>query len=254
MRIVSLCPSTTETLIDFGLAESLVGITKFCIHPQDVVARLERVGGTKNPKIERILALQPDLVLMNEEENRKEDHEQLARSVRVEVSFPKTLDEVPDHLRWLGELVETEVSAEQRARALEHEIESLRARRDENPSASFRFAYLIWRNPWMGAGPNTYVDDLFGRAGGHNVFGADGGRYPSVELEALSRLRADVIFLPDEPFPFDRRHVPEVREACRGAEIELISGDDCCWHGVRSLRGARLAQALFERFARPRTR
>lgn len=246
VRIVSLCPSTTESIIVLGRAEALVGRTKFCIHPADVVAGIEKVGGTKSPKIDRILALEPNLVLLNEEENRRADHDALAPHVRVEVSFPKTVGEVPDHLRWLGRLIDAEGEANVQAAALEAALEDLDGVRAARPKARFRYAYLIWRGPFMAAGAPTYVDDLLGRAGGVNVC-AELGRYPEVELE---RLDPDVVLLPDEPFPFAEAHIPEIRALQPSARVELLPGDDCCWHGTRSLQGVQLAQALFARLAR----
>lgn len=227
-----------------------MGITRFCIHPQPVVRGIEKVGGTKTPRVERIEALAPDLVLLNEEENRREDYEALSRTLRVEASFPKTVAEVPDHLRWLGDLVDRTAAAERRARELESALASLTAIRSPRPDAAFRFAYLIWKDPWMAVGPDTYVDDLLGLAGGRNVFAEQPERYPTFELSELARLGTEVVLLADEPFPFKETHVPEVDAAVPGAVVECLSGDDCCWHGVRSIRGVRLARALFERHAR----
>lgn len=249
MRIVSLCPSITESIIELGQKDTLVGITRFCIHPAPVVRGIEKVGGTKDPKVERIRSLGPDLVLLNEEENRREDYEALVCCLRVEVSFPKTVGQVPDHLRWLGRLIGAEAEAERRASELEEALEVLEARRAA-AGRTFRFAYLIWRAPWMAVGPDTYVDDLFRRAGGENVLDLGRGRYPVIELSELERRRADVVLLPDEPFPFRPKHVPEVAREVPSARIDLVSGDDACWHGVRSLRGVALARALLEQNTR----
>jgi ABC-type Fe3+-hydroxamate transport system substrate-binding protein len=245
MRLVSLCPSITETLIDLGLAPQLVGITRFCIHPAEVVHGLTKVGGTKDPDVERIVALEPDLVFMNEEENRREDHDALAARCRVVTSFPRRVEDVPAELRRCGALTGTTALAEARAAALEAGLQALRAR----PRRPFRYAYLIWRRPWMAVGGDTYVADLLGEAGGENVFSGAVERYPTITLEALAAARPEVVLLPDEPFPFQERHLPELAEAVPGARLELVSGDDCCWHGVRSLRGVALVGALAERLA-----
>lgn len=234
MRIVSLCPSTTETLVELGLAESLVGVTRFCIHPADVVARLVKVGGTKDPNLARIRALRPDLVLMNAEENRQPDHEALAADLRVDVTHPRTVKEVPALLRHFGTLTETAERAEVHAVALEQALAALRPARQP-----WSYLYLIWRDPWMAAGPGTYIDDLLGLAGGVNVVTAPD--YPAVDVGAL---RPAVVLLPDEPFPFTDKHVPELRALQPTARIERISGDDACWHGVRSIRGVALVQRL----------
>jgi iron complex transport system substrate-binding protein len=239
-RIVSLCPSITETLIDFGLAEQIVGVTKFCIHPADVVARLPKVGGTKDPDLDLILAARPDLVLLNEEENRREDFEALtAKGVPVETSLPKRVTDVPAELRRLGDLTGATEIAERRAVELEARIAALEA--DEKPG--FTYAYLIWRDPWMSVNDDTYVADLLGRAGGINVFGDAPDRYPAVTLDDLRAKHPDVVFLPDEPFPFKAKHQAEL--AVEGLDrTRLVSGDDCCWHGVRSIRGVRLMRTL----------
>jgi iron complex transport system substrate-binding protein len=249
-RIVSLVPSLTETLIALGCRERLVGITRFCIHPAEAVAGLETVGGTKDPDLERIRALAPDVVFMNSEENRKEDHEALASSLDVDVSEPRTVAEIPGHLRHLGARVGAEAKAETLAAELEAAIARLEAAHAHHPELAFSYAYVVWRKPWMATGPDTYVDDLLTRAGGRNVFADASERYPSFELEALAARAPGLVLLADEPFPFGPQHIPEVAAALPNARVELVSGDDACWHGVRSLRGVAWAERLLARAAR----
>ncbi|MCK6548393.1 helical backbone metal receptor [Myxococcota bacterium] len=232
MRIVSLCPSTTETLIDLGLADSLVGVTRYCIHPRDVTRALPKIGGTKDPDVDAILRAKPDVVFLNEEENTRAIWETLAAKVDVDVTFPRTVADVPRTLRHFGERTGTRERAEERARALEDALARLEAKVARSSGA--RFAYLIWRDPWMTVNGDTYVSDLLERAGGRNVFGGASVRYPAFELDELAALRPDVVLLPDEPYRF------RLRDAA-----ELVSGDDCCWHGVRSIRGVALAERLF---------
>lgn len=239
---MSLCPSVTETLIDFGAADRIVGITRFCIHPKEVVQTLDRVGGTKDPDLEAIRAKNPDLILLNEEENRREDHDALASDFDVQTSLPKRVTEVPEELRRLGSLVGCEDIAERRAAELEAALETLGA-----TEGSFSYAYLIWRSPWMTVNDDTYVADLIGRAGGMNVFGAAPDRYPTITLDTLAERAPDVVFLPDEPFPFQAKHAAEIPTG----QVELVSGDDCCWHGVRSIRGVELMRDLRAKLARP---
>jgi ABC-type Fe3+-hydroxamate transport system substrate-binding protein len=245
MRSVSLCPSTTETLIDFGLADQIVGITRFCIHPKDVVESLPRVGGTKDPKLEKIAAAKPDLVFMNQEENRYKDYEWLNARFEVDVSMPTEPKDIPPLLRRWGQRLGGDASAvaEARARAIEAEL----AAAAPAPAAGGRptFAYLIWRRPFMTAGEDTYIHRLLEGAGGENALPGL-GRYPEIELDALAEKAPDLVLLPDEPFPFDARHVPEVKDAMPDStRVLLVSGDDLSWHGVRTLRGLRLARALF---------
>ncbi len=241
MRLVSLCPSVTETLLALGGEHDLVGITRFCIHPEATVQNLCKVGGTKDPDIEKIIALRPDLVFVNDEENRKEDFEALgAAGLDVHVSILRNVHEVPGHLRELGDRLNTETEAKRWAAQIEVEIQTLKEAQLQRRGA-FSFAYLIWRQPWMVVGADTYVSNLLTRAGGRNVFGAAEARYPEVSIVELTELRPDVLFLPNEPFPFAAKHVPELQAILPDSEIHLVSGDDLCWHGVRSLRGVKLA-------------
>jgi iron complex transport system substrate-binding protein len=240
MRVVSLCPSTTESLIAFGCKEHLIGVTRFCIHPADSVADLPKVGGTKTPDLEKIAAAEPDLVFMNEEENRREDHAWLAERFEVDVSYPKEPGDVPNMLRRWGRRMDAAEAAEAWASAIEAELAN-----PPGPAArGTRFAYLIWRKPWMAAGPDTYIDALLRWAGGQNVFAGD-DRYPSFELDRLEALGPDRVLLSSEPFPFKEKHRPEVAAAVPSARVECIDGDDASWHGVRTLRGLRAAARAF---------
>lgn len=237
MRIVSLCPSTTESLAALGMGAALVGVTRFCVHPRSVVAGLTKVGGTKDPKLERILALEPDLVVMNREENRLEDHDALvAAGLRVIADMPQRVAEVPGHLRWLGAEVGRSDEGERWALRIESELAHVTV----HDGASFRFAYLIWRRPWMAVGPGTYTHDLIALAGGRNV--VDGGRYPEVSLETLRK--ADVVLLASEPYPFSEKHRPELEAALPGVELRFVDGEAYCWHGVRTEAGLRSVRAL----------
>lgn len=244
VRLVSLCPSITETLIDFGLAASLVGITRFCIHPREITKRLPKVGGTKDPDLDAIRRAEPDLVFVNQEENRKEDFDQLRSELAIDASFPKRAGEVPAILRHFGRITDTEPIAEARARELERALESLDQARALRTRPPFRFAYLIWRDPWMTVNTDTYVSDLLERAGGSNVYGAELDRYPTTTLEDLAAQSPDLVLLPDEPFHFRPKHKDEIARILPRARIELVSGDDCCWHGVRSIRGVSLVLGL----------
>ena len=208
-----------------------------------MVAGLPKVGGTKDPDLARILELHPDLILMNGEENRREDYERLAGELPVMLSEPRAVREVPEVVRKIGSIAGAGEAADALAKEIEAAIEELRRLRSVHPKSSYRFAYLIWRKPWMAAGRETYVNDLLALGGGLNV--VQEPRYPEVSLEALRE--AEVVLLPDEPFPFSEKHIPEIAPFV--AEIELVSGDDACWHGVRTLRGIALARSLFEKHA-----
>lgn len=238
MRIVSLCPSITESLVALGLGGCLVGVTRYCVHPREALQGVPRVGGTKNPDFGAIAALEPDFVFCNAEENRDADVAELSKRHRVEVSHPTRVADVPPLLRRLGELTGTADVAEGWARAVEEKLAAAHARRP------VRFAYLIWKGPWMAAAAGTYISDLLETFGGVNVFPAGSGPWPKTDEEQLAKLGPELLVLPDEPFPFGDGERTHWREVLPSARIALVPGDDYCWHGVRTLRGLAAADAL----------
>lgn len=248
MRVLSLCPSTTETLFALGLEPAVgdgpgvVGRTKFCVEPAEQVASLPVVGGTKDPRIDRVLELAPDLVLMNEEENRLEDAEALrAAGVALHTSLPVDVPSTAATLRAIGAAVGRTEAGDQLAVELERRAAAVAQR--VAGRAPVRFLYLIWRGPWMAAGRGTYIDALLAHVGGENVLDRDGPRYPEVDLPALAEQGVDRVLLSSEPYPFAAKHVAEVRAAL-GSEapaIELVDGRLLSWHGVSTLDGVAYA-------------
>jgi len=236
-RVVSLCPSITETLVSVGGLSRLAAATRFCTRPKGLLWGLPRVGGTKDPDVRRILDLKPDLVFANEEENRREDVEALrAAGVSVDVSFPRRVADVPGDVRRLGKVLGTTDQAEPLALRIERELADLAA---SPPERRFRYAYWIWMEPWMTVSGDTYVADLLRLAGGENVFEDETARYPAATPAEASRRGAAVHIFPSEPFPFrERRHAALVRDLF-GKETRrlFVEGDDYCWHGARTLDG-----------------
>ena len=247
MRIVSLCPSLTELVFDLGHGDELVGRTKFCIHPADRVGAVEKVGGTKNPKLERIIELAPDLVLLNEEENRREDAEALlAAGVQCHVSFPHTALETAEMVRSIAEAIDARIQGERIARDIEtrhHRVVTSAA--DREPVS---YAYLIWREPWMTVNADTFVSALLGDAGGRNVFTTLGDRYPAITPADLTRESPDVVLLSTEPFPFKDQHADELaRLTGFGRErFEIVDGEMLSWHGSRTPAGIDYAEQVLE--------
>lgn len=228
-RVVSLVPSLTETLFDLGAGDDVIGITDFCIFPPALA--LPRLGGTKNPRVEEIRALAPDLVYMNSEENLRRHADAIREFARVHVSEPKTVDDVTALITELGELH----GRRERARELVSELQS---ERDAMPKRSFTFACAIWKNPWMWCGGDTYVSSLIECAGGINVL-RDEKRYPARDV---SEIRADFIFLPDEPFAF----TPDDAAAIPNS-IGPFPGHLFTWHGTRTILGLRfLRESLLQ--------
>jgi ABC-type Fe3+-hydroxamate transport system substrate-binding protein len=243
-RVVSLCPSITETLVAIGGLSRLVGVTRYCVRPKGLLWGLPRIGGTKNPDVARILDLKPDLVFANQEENRQEDVRALEEAgVEVDVTFPKKVAEVPAAVRNWGERLGSAEEAELLARRIEAAREELEK---TLPQRSFRYAYWIWKDPWMTISDDTYVADLLRLAGGSNVHGKESSRYPTTTpLESLAR-GAEVHFFPSEPYPFrEEKHGTLVEQLFgRDARRLFVPGDDLCWHGVRTLDGIAQAKRL----------
>ena len=205
---------------------------------------LPRVGGTKSPDIARILDLKPDLVFANAEENRQEDVEALRESgIEVDVSLPKRVGEVPDAVRQWGRRLESSDQAEVLASRIEMEWKSLEA---DPPASRFRYAYWIWKDPWMTVSDDTYVADLIRLAGGDNVYSREAVRYPTTHpAEALAR-GPDVHILPSEPYPFAEEKHGTLVDQLFGKETRrlFVDGDDYCWHGARTLEGLEAARIL----------
>ncbi len=245
MRLVSLCPSLTELVFDLGAGDDLVGRTKFCVHPADRVAMVEKVGGTKNPKIERIIELRPDLVLMNEEENRAEDAAALtAAGLRVHTSMPRTAADTAAMVRSIGVALHRAREAEPIAADIERRAD--RVRRTAGRYPPVRYACLIWREPIMTVNDDTFIAGLMSLPGGRNVFGSRAERYPVITAGDLHDADPLLVLLPNEPFPFDAKHIEELA-AASGLPRErfiLADGELLSWHGSRTPRGIDYAEWL----------
>lgn len=236
-RIISLVPSLTETLFVLGCGDAVVGVTRYCTEPAGRVERVERLGGTKNPDVARIRALAPELVLVNAEENRREDFEALAQAgLTLFVTFPQGAADVPDLLRRIGRLTGASVCAEPLADELEHTIAEL-GRSAAVPAP--RVFCPIWKNPWMSFNRETYTHDMLARAGGGNVCADCAERYCTVTLEEIALARPEIILLPDEPYVFTPKVVPDLAglratPAWRMNRVHYIDGKALSWYGPRT--------------------
>ncbi|MGE0599465.1 MAG: helical backbone metal receptor [Dehalococcoidia bacterium] len=222
-RIVSLVPSWTELVVALGARDRLVGRTKFCTEPADLAASVPAVGGTKNPDIEKIVALRPDLVIANKEENRREDIEALENAgLRVLLTDPNSVEEAIACIRAIGEAIDEATSATR----LTEEIESALR---EPAAPPVRVYAGVWHNPMMGLGSQSYGHSMLEACGGRNVL-AGRPRYPEVSMDELRELEPALILLPDEPFPFDAGHA-----AFYGgiAPARVIDGKLLWWYGPR---------------------
>ncbi|OGK95321.1 MAG: hypothetical protein A2W08_14020 [Candidatus Rokubacteria bacterium RBG_16_73_20] len=243
-RIVSLLPSTTETLCALGLADALVGVTTYCAEPRAVVRGKVRVGGTKDPDLDRIRGLAPDLVVANIEENVREHVERLrAWGIPVWVTYPRTVAEGLGMIRELGALTGAAARADELLAELEPLLARVGAECARRPPVPV--FYPIWREPYMTIGADTYIHDVLAVCGGRNVFGDRAERYPSVTLEEVAARRPEVILLPDEPFRFRAAHVADFA-AVGARRIELVDGKRFSWYGPRIAEALRMIPALLE--------
>ena len=247
-RIVSLVPSLTEALFDFGLADAIVGVTKFCVEPAAQVVDKAKVGGTKTLDVRRVLELEPDLVIANAEENRQEDIRQLlAAGQKVFVTFPRTVAGAIQMMRQLAEITGSlDVAQPILEEAQAALADALAASAGRRPLRTF---CPIWRRPWMTVGPNTYMHDVMAVCGAANIFGDRHERYPKSELDEVARRSPEVILLPNEPYPFGAKHLPEFTQytqvpAVRDGRIYLLEGKHLCWYGPRIAGSLRFVQRL----------
>lgn len=224
MKIVSLVPSITEALFDLGLTENeVVGRTKFCIHPQDKIKNVSVIGGTKNINIDKIKALQPDLILANKEENVKEQVEALMDDYKVMVTNIDTIEDNYYLLKNLGKLF----GKEDRAQLFNLKIyDILNQAKLEIP---VKAAYLIWNNPYMTIGSDTFIHRILSEIGFENIF-KDKTRYPQITVEDLAD--ADVIMLSSEPFPFKEKHIQELQVFYPDKKIMIVDGEAFSWYGT----------------------
>lgn len=236
-RIVSLVPSYTELVASMKLGPRLVGITRYCTDPPELAVAVRKVGGTKNPEIERIVRLAPDIVLANREENREEDVAELrAAGLVVYVGDVRTCEQLRDDIDAVARLLSAAAYGQLKAldAALDEQVH-LGATRPP-----VRAACLIWRNPWMAASGDTYIGDLLRRAGAVNVFEQHrDGRYPRITLKELIAADPEAILLPSEPYRFGDRHRAELSAlhgitAARDGNVALCDGQMITWWGVRT--------------------
>lgn len=230
-RIVSLVPSQTELLCDLGLEKSLVGVTKFCVHPKHIRKEKTIVGGTKMVHPEKIAALNPDLILCNKEENTREMVEQLSKIAPVHVSNVITFNDALELIFMYGELFKRRGITTTLIKKLE------KAKKDfenEVPRELLKVVYLIWRDPWMAVGGDTFINSLLEINGWENLFRNKQGRYPQIALKDLEILNPDLILLSSEPFPFNEKHKEEIEEQI-GAKVQLVDGEFFSWYGSRLL-------------------
>lgn len=229
-RIVSLVPSQTELLYFLGLEAEVVGITKFCVHPDAWFRNKTRVGGTKTVKADVVKALRPDLIIANKEENVAAQVEALEAIAPVWVSDIATIEDALAMIAGIGAITGKTKSADALVTQLRTDIETLQQWSANRPRP--RTAYLIWKDPYMAAGGDTFISDVMRLAGMENVL-SHKPRYPSVTVAQLASLGTELLLLSSEPYPFDERHAAELARQLPGVKVITVDGEMFSWYGSR---------------------
>lgn len=233
-RVVSLVPSVTETLVALGAPP--VGCTRFCEQPGIPV-----VGGTKNPDVAAIERLLPHVVIVNDEENRKEDVDDLD-----EMGI-HTLSVSPRSVEDAGEAVATIAAAAGVEPPEGFDDASWKLWLEERRRPPRARAFIaVWARPWITLNAQTYGASLLDLLGVENVFGEEGDRYPEVRPDDIRERRPDLVLLPTEPYPFKDHHVDKVREAFPDATVTLVDGEDLFWWGIRTPRAIQRLGAFLD--------
>jgi ABC-type Fe3+-hydroxamate transport system substrate-binding protein len=245
-RIVSLVPSQTELLAHLGLEAEVVGITRFCERPEHWRSEKTIVGGTKQVDLDTVRTLDPDLILANHEENTAEDVAALDEIAPVFVTEVKTVSEALDMIRTVGVLTDT---ADQTSTLVGKIISRFEALPEFPP---LRAAYLIWREPYMTIGGDTFIHDVMQWGDFENVYG-DATRYPEVTVEELAERDLDVVLCSSEPFPFHKKDTftADLREGLPDTPIEIVDGQPFSWYGPRLLNTPSYLTDLRDRLPTP---
>jgi ABC-type Fe3+-hydroxamate transport system substrate-binding protein len=232
VRIISLVPSQTELLYDLGLADEVAGITKFCVHPDEWFRSKTRVGGTKNIHISKVEELQPDLIIANKEENLPEQVAALEKIAPVWTSNISTVDDALQMIRSIGEITARKQAADLVIEKIRTSMAGIRQKTASTQKT--RTAYLIWKDPYMTVGGDTFIHEIMTLAGMQNVF-AGSKRYPEISLGNIQSAGAELVLLSSEPYPFKEKHITEISRQLTGAKVILVDGEMFSWYGSRMM-------------------
>jgi ABC-type Fe3+-hydroxamate transport system substrate-binding protein len=239
-RIVSLVPSQTELLYDLGLKDKIVGQTIFCIHPSFDFKEAVKIGGTKKLQLDKIASLKPDLIIANKEENEQEQIEWLASRFPVWISDIYNLEDALQMIQSVGLLTGTDHKANELTTKIAFNFEQLKAGNDKHKTL-----YLIWFNPWMATGRQTFINDILQRVGFDNVL-PEHTRYPELNETQIKKLNPDLILFSSEPFPFKQKHMEQMQSALPNARCVLVDGEMFSWYGSRLLKAVAYFKKLQE--------
>lgn len=239
-RIISLVPSQTELLYTLGLDTEVVGITKFCVHPDAWRKEKTIIGGTKQVHIDKIKELKPDLIIANQEENTKEIVEECSKICPVYVTNIQTLGDALNMILHIGELTDTVASAQALHTRIKNDF-------DKHKNAfSGSFLYFIWQNPYMVAGKDTFVNAVLGHFGFENAVKSGNSRYPELTEKDIQNLNPEYVLLSSEPYPFKEKHVEQLKSIVPQSKIYLVDGEMFSWYGSRMQYTCAYVQNLFQ--------
>jgi len=238
-KIVSLVPSQSELLWDLGLRKELVGITKFCIHPQELFKNITKIGGTKTLNIKKIIDLKPDLVIGNKEENDRSQIIELQKHVPVWMSDIYNLSDALQMIEAVGEMTNKQNEAINIKNQIAQSFLQLK-------TISKSVLYLIWKNPFMGAGTNTFINDMLLKMGLKNLLNQENNRYPELKINDIIDLKPEVIFLSTEPYPFKELDIVFFSKKLPNTKIILVDGEMFSWYGSRLLKSSNYFNQLID--------
>ena len=238
-RIISLVPSITELLYSFGLEAETIGITKFCVHPTHWHKNKKRIGGTKNVQIETIQKLQPDLIICSKEENIQEQIDLLAADFPVLLTDVKNYDDALQMILTLGKICNKENEAVQITNTIQNNFSKIIIKQKINA------AYLIWKNPYMTIGGDTFIHDMLLKAGFNNLY-ENKNRYPEITIAELQAANCQLLLLSSEPYPFAQKHIKELQLFLPNTKILLADGEFFSWYGSRMVDAPQYFNTLLQ--------
>lgn len=223
-RIISCVPSLSEFIWDLGLKDELVGVTKFCVHPEELIETKEIIGGTKQLKVDKIKDLTPDLVIANKEENIKSEIEAISKFCPVYVTDINSQQDAAESLFRLS----IALNKEHEGNEIRNKLQSLNF-----PQQKQSCLYFIWKKPYMLAGNDTYISSMLEAHGYENILHEN--RYPAKSSEDLRKLNPIAVLLSSEPYPFKEKHLQEFQDIFPNSEIKIVDGERYSWYGTRIL-------------------
>lgn len=238
-RIISVVPSQTEFLYDIGMKDNIVGQTIFCIHPRSHFKTAKKIGGTKKLRLDEIAALKPDLIIANKEENELSQISELQQHFPVWISDIKTFADAVQMMTSLGEICGKQIETELIIQKINNSFSEL-----ENNDRKKRVLYLIWNEPWMAAGRDTFIHEMITMAGFENAIVGKNSRYPEISIEDVKSLQPDYVFLSSEPFPFNEKHVKEWNSLFPEIKTVIVDGEMFSWYGSRMILAAEYFKKL----------